>query len=223
MQNLNPNILIVDDDSRILKLLKQFLCKNNFSVSTANSTIEAKKLLDNIAFDLVILDVMLPEVTGLEFAKTIRSSGNFIPIVMLTALSEPQDRINGLESGASDYLTKPFEPKELLLRINNLISYHKRKVKIKYLGDSYYNMESKEFIKKNQRILLSSTEQKLLEMLIENEGETILREELSKLMGGLSPRSIDVQIARIRSKIEDDPKEPKYLKTIRNSGYALYT
>ena len=223
MQNLKPNILIVDDDSRILKLLKQFLCKHSFSVSTASSTTEARKLLDAIAFDLLILDVMLPEVTGLEFAKTIRSNGSSIPIVMLTAMSEPQNRIDGLESGASDYLTKPFEPKELLLRINNLINYHNRKAKVKYLGNSYYNLESKEFIKKNQRILLSSTEQKLLEIFIENEGDTILREELCKIMGGLSPRSIDVQIARIRNKIEEDPKEPKYLITIRNSGYALYT
>lgn len=223
MQHLSHKILIVDDDSRILKLLKQFLCKNNFSVSTANSTIEAKKLLDSDTFDLVILDVMLPEITGIEFAETIRARENFIPIVMLTALAEPQDRIRGLEAGASDYITKPFEPKELLLRINNLISNHSRKSKVKYLGDSYYNLESKEFIKKNQRVILSSTEQKLLELLIEKEGRTILREELSKIMGGLSPRSIDVQIARIRSKIEEDPKEPKYLITIRNSGYALYT
>lgn len=223
MQHLSHKILIVDDDSRILKLLKQFLCKNNFSVSTANSTIEAKKLLDSDTFDLVILDVMLPEITGIEFAETIRARENFIPIVMLTALAEPQDRIRGLEAGASDYITKPFEPKELLLRINNLISNHSRKSKVKYLGDSYYNLESKEFIKKNQRVILSSTEQKLLELLIEKEGRAILREELSKIMGGLSPRSIDVQIARIRSKIEEDPKEPKYLITIRNSGYALYT
>jgi two-component system phosphate regulon response regulator OmpR len=224
MPDYTAHILIVDDDSRILVLLKQFLHKNNFLVSTAGSVIEAKDLLKLSNYDLIILDVMLPQITGLDFAKIIRNSSNNIPIVMLTALSEPDDRVKGLEAGASDYLVKPFEPRELLLRINNLINHFRKEKNTRRFGSScnYYNFDSKEFIKSDQVVRLSSTEQKLLEILINCAGKTILREELSKIMGGLSLRSIDVQITRIRSKIEDNPKEPKYLKTVRNEGYALY-
>lgn len=220
------HILVVDDDNRILKLLKKFLCKNGFQVSTAIDSEQAGQLLKSSVFDLIILDVMLPNITGFDFARTIKSSGYAVPIVMLTALSEVSNRIEGLEAGASDYLTKPFEPRELLLRINNLINnstIHKREQKIKRLGNNYYNLESKEFIKKDQPVQLSSTEQKLFEILISRNGQAVTREELSEVMGGLSLRSIDVQIVRIRSKIEDDPKQPKYLQTIRNKGYALYS
>ncbi|HJD56195.1 MAG TPA: response regulator transcription factor [Rickettsia endosymbiont of Pyrocoelia pectoralis] len=225
MQEYKAHILIVDDDNRILALLKQFLNKNEFLVSTASSAIEAENLLKTSNYDLIILDVMLPEITGLDFATTIRDAGSNIPIVMLTALSEPDDRVKGLESGASDYVTKPFEPRELLLRINNLINNYnssKRDKNIIKFGNNFYNIATKEFTKNNQILTLSSTEQKLLEIFIERPGISISRLELSKIMGGLSERSIDVQITRIRNKIEDNPKEPKYLKTVRNEGYALY-
>ncbi|WCR57158.1 MAG: Transcriptional regulatory protein OmpR [Rickettsia asembonensis] len=168
---------------------------------------------------------MLPEITGIDFATTIRDAGNNIPIVMLTALSEADDRVKGLEAGASDYITKPFEPRELLLRINNLINNYnnfKKETNIIKFGNNFYNFDTKEFTKNDQIISLSSTEQKLLEILIKNSGKSTSRFELSKIMGGLSMRSIDVQITRIRSKLEDNPKEPKYLKTVRNEGYALY-
>ncbi|CAG2168434.1 unnamed protein product [Oppiella nova] len=207
MQDSKPHILVVDDDHPL-------------------STKEAKSLLQYFIYDLIILDVMLPGINGIDFVKTIKSNKSETPIVMLTALSEIDDRIRGLESGASDYITKPFEPRELLIRIRNLINNYnnyKKEQKIKRLGNSYYNLESKEFKKKDKVILLSSTEQKLLEILISSNGQTISRDELSTLMGNYSIRSIDVQIVRIRSKIEDDTKEPKYLKTIRNEGYALYT
>ncbi|MCC8418015.1 MAG: response regulator transcription factor [Rickettsia endosymbiont of Bryobia graminum] len=230
MLNHKLNILVVDDDIRILKLLQQFLQNNDFSVSVAINVTEAKQLLNSFTYDLIILDVMLPNITGLEFASIIRSTGNNIPIVMLTALSEASDRVKGLESGASDYMTKPFEPKELLLRINNLVRKNNtylqnnpNNITVKYFGNNYYNFSSKEFKKNNQPVQLSSTEQKLLELLLENSGQIFSREDLSKLMGGISPRSIDVKITRIRSKIEDNPKEPKYLRTIRNGGYAIYT
>jgi len=226
MKKSEPHILIIDDDTRILKLLKKFLCQNGFLVSVAVSATEATELLKYFIYDLIILDVMLPKITGLDFAKTIKSTHEKMPIFMLTALSEPADRIKGLEAGASDYLTKPFEPIELLLRIRNLIdnyNQNKEDPKIKHFGNNVYDFNSKIFTKKNQNIDLSSTEQKLLEILIEGERETLSREELSSKMGGLSLRSIDVQIVRIRSKIEDDPKNPKYLKTIRNQGYVLYT
>lgn len=224
MQEHRAHILIVDDDTRILALLKQFFNKNEFLVSTAVSAIEAKDLLKTSNYDLIILDVMLPRITGLDFATTIRDAGSNIPIVMLTALSESADRVKGLEAGASDYVIKPFEPRELLLRINNLINnYNPKKEKsITKFGNNFYNYNTKEFTKNDQIIPFSSTEQKLLKIFIERLGTSISRFELAKIMGGLSERSIDVQITRIRNKLEDNPKEPKYLKTVRNKGYALY-
>lgn len=226
MTDHRPHILIVDDDNRILKLLSKFLSQNNFLTSSATSVKEAKELLQYFIYDLIILDVMLPGITGLDFARSIKSAGNNTPIVMLTALSEPDDRVKGLEAGAGDYLTKPFEPKELLLRIRNLIELHNQNKKehvIKRFGNNYYDFTTKDFTKQGEVIKLSSTEQKLLEILIENSGKALSRQELSERMGGLNDRSIDVQIVRVRNKIEDDPKEPKFLKTIRNEGYVLYT
>lgn len=221
-----PHILIVDDDNRILKLLKKFLTQNNFLVSTSASATEASKLLSSFIYDLIILDVMMPKITGIDFAQRIRSSGILMPVVMLTALSEPEDKIRGLESGASDYVTKPFEPRELLLRINNLINSHKRFKKeqeVIRFGNNIYNLITKVLIQNGTDIKLSSAEEKLLDTLIESENKVISREELSSKLGGLNLRSVDVQIVRLRNKIEPDPKNPKFLKTIRNKGYVLYT
>ncbi len=221
-----PHILIVDDDNRILKLLKKFLTQNDFLVSTSASATEASKLLSTFIYDLIILDVMMPEITGIDFAQRIRSSGVMMPVVMLTALSEPEDKIRGLESGASDYVTKPFEPRELLLRINNLINSHKRFKKeqetIRF-GNNTYNLITRVLIQNGTDIKLSSAEEKLLDTLVESENKVISREELSAKLGGLNLRSVDVQIVRLRNKIEPDPKNPKFLKTIRNEGYVLYT
>ena len=225
MRDDKPHILVVDDDTRIIKLLKKFLQQNNFLVSTAISSTEAFELLENFVFDLIILDVMMPEITGLEFAEKIRESKKALPIVMLTALSEPEDRVKGLEAGAKEYLTKPFEPKELLLRINNLITSHnlyKKEQQIARIGNYLYDLSTKNLTSNDQIVALSSTEQKLLDLLIASRNEVISRDDLSVKMGGLNPRSIDVQIVRLRNKLEPDPKIPKYLKTIRNLGYALY-
>jgi two-component system phosphate regulon response regulator OmpR len=225
MKSSKFHILIVDDDNRILKLLKQFLQQNNFLVSTATSAKEAFELLENFIFDLIILDVMMPEITGLEFAEKIKAAGKTLPIIMLTALSEPEDRIKGLEAGAKDYITKPFEPRELLLRINNLIDSHniyQKEQKITRIGNCVYDLSTKNLSCDNQDIPLSSTEQKLLDLLIKSTNQTITRDDLSIQMGGLNPRSIDVQIVRLRNKLEPDPKNPKYLKTVRNLGYVLY-
>ena len=224
--NKKPHILIVDDDSRILKLLKKFLTQNDFLVSTSTSAVEAAELLANFTYDLIVLDVMMPEVTGIEFATKIKDSGSVMPIVMLTALSEPEDRIKGLESGANDYVTKPFEPRELLLRINNLINshnLHKKEQEIARFGNNYYNLVTKELRQNDKHIKLSSSEEKLLDTLIASDGNVISRDDISEKMGGLNPRSVDVQIVRLRNKIEPDPKAPKFLKTIRNQGYVLYT
>lgn len=226
MINYTPHILIVDDDTKILKLLRKFFEQNNLLVSTAESVQEAKLLIERFVYDLIILDVMLPNITGLEFAKTIKSSGSSVPIVMLTALSEPADRVTGLEAGASDYLVKPFEPKELLIRVRNLIDNFKASRKeenIKRFGASYYNFSTKELVKKQQAVFLSATEQKLLEILLEANSNVVTREELSRAMGGLNLRSVDVQIVRLRNKLEDDPKMPKYLRAIRGQGYAFFT
>lgn len=221
-----PHILIVDDDKRILQLLKQFLEKSGYNVSMALSVDEAKELMEYFVFDLLILDVMLPGVTGVEFAATIKGNKVHVPIILLTALSEIEDKVKGLEAGADDYLSKPFDPRELLLRTKNLIEiygYNRLKQNRVQFGDCNYNLETKELIKNNSLVSLSSTEQKLLEILIESKQKPLSREELSLAMGGLNERSIDVQIVRLRSKIENDPKKPQFLQTIRNAGYALYS
>lgn len=226
MTEEKPHILIVDDDKRILKLLKQFLVNSGYYVSSAESVEEAEKYMEYFIFDLLILDVMLPGVTGVEFAATIKGNKVHVPIILLTALSEVEDRVKGLESGADDYMSKPFDPRELLLRTKNLIEiygYNKKISQTISFGDSVYNMNTKEFSKSGENISLSSTEQKLLEILIECNKKPISREELSKKMGGLNERSIDVQIVRLRSKIENDKSKPKYLQTIRNEGYVLYS
>ncbi|MGI4775615.1 MAG: response regulator transcription factor, partial [Janthinobacterium lividum] len=210
MQTILPHILIVDDDSRILKLLEEFFNQNNFLVSTAGSAFEAEELLSYFIFDLIILDVMLPRITGIEFAKNIKASGNTMPIIMLTALGDPEDRIRGLEAGALDYLTKPFEPKELLLRARNLVeSYrqHKREKSVINFGNNYYNLDTKILTKNGQNIKLTNAEQTLLEIFVKNSGRIISREEISNNIGEPSLRSVDVQIARIRIKIENNPKE----------------
>lgn len=224
---LTPHILVVDDDARILELLKQFLSKNNYVVSTASSAREAEDLLLEFSFDLMMVDVMMPEVTGIEFARKIKDQKANVPIILLTALSEPEDKVKGLESGADDYVTKPFDGKELLLRAQNLIDLYgqnKKSNQIYKFGNIYYDIDKKNLYDNasEKPIKLSSTEKKLLEILINYKGEPLSRERLSNLMGGLNDRSIDVQIVRLRSKIEDDPKEPRYLQTIRNEGYVLY-
>jgi two-component system phosphate regulon response regulator OmpR len=226
-QSSKPHILIVDDDIRILKLLKQFLSQNGYLVSTATSSKEAEIYLNEFIFDLVMLDVMMPEVTGIEFARTIKENKIHVPIILLTALSEPEDKVRGLEAGADDYITKPFEAKELLLRTKKLIDlygYNKKSSNIIKFGTRLYDLNKKNLYDNDEGtiIKLSSTEKKLLEILIEHQETILSRERLSNLMGGLNERSVDVQIVRLRSKIENDPKQPRFLQTIRNEGYVLY-
>lgn len=221
-----PHILIVDDDVRILKLLKQFLQKNNYLVSTTSEPKKTFELIDNFHFDLIILDVMMPDITGHELAEKIKSQDHNMPIVMLTALSEPEDRIKGLEIGANDYITKPFDPRELILRINNLISMRTQRnleEDVVRFGNNQYNLKTCTLTKNDETINLSSTELQLLNVFINAKNAIISREEISKQMNIASERSVDVQITRLRNKIENDPKNPQFLKTIRNKGYVLYT
>ena len=222
MDSLN-HILVVDDDDRIRSLLKEYLNENNFLVSTAQNSEEAKIKLNHFKFDLIVLDVMMPGQSGYELTKEIKNDKS-PPIILLTAKGEVENRIKGLELGADDYIGKPFEPKELLLRINNIIS---KKFKINIgktytVGNAVIDL-NKMIIKlnSNQR-KINVTEKKILMEMLSNPGKTYSRSQIGELSGILQERSIDVMITRLRQKIEIDPKNPKYLQTIRGSGYVLW-
>ena len=223
MENKKNHLLVVDDDDRIRNLLKDFLKNNNFMVSTAIDAEKAKTKLDFLKFDLIILDVMMPGKNGYELTKEIKKN-QMTPIILLTAKGEVENRIKGLELGADDYISKPFEPKELLLRINNIISKESRldENKIHQIGSALVNL-NKMFIelkKSTKKINLS--EKKVLIEMISNPGKTYTREKIGVISGIKQERSIDVMITRLRQKIEIDPKKPKYLQTIRGSGYVLW-
>ncbi|HJK86303.1 MAG TPA: response regulator transcription factor [Candidatus Megaira endosymbiont of Nemacystus decipiens] len=221
-----PHVLIVDDDSRILKLLKSFFNQNNYLVTTTTTPTDVSNLINYYAFDLIILDVMMPEISGKELATKIKkTSYSDIPIIMLTAMSEQDDIIEGLKCGANDYIAKPFDPRELLLRAQNLIKfYHLSKKNKEFIqfGVNTYNTVTKTLTRNNKKISISSNDIKLLDIFINEINKVISRDELSVKLGSLNPRSIDVQIVRLRKKIEADPKYPDHLKTVRNQGYAFY-
>ena len=222
MDNLN-HILVVDDDDRIRNLLKEYLEEKNFLVSTAQNSEEAKIKLGHFKFDLIVLDVMMPGQNGYELTKEIKCN-ICPPIILLTAKGEVANRIKGLELGADDYLGKPFEPKELLLRINNIIS---KKVKIdiekKYsVGKAIIDLNKMIIKLSNSQNKINVTEKKILMEMLANPGKTYSRSQIGEISGILQERSIDVMITRLRQKIETDPKNPKYLQTIRGSGYVLW-
>ncbi len=223
MEKNKIHILVVDDDDRIRNLLKEYLNSKELIVSTANDADQAKKRLEIFKFDLIVLDVMMPGQSGYELTKEIRNKFN-IPIILLTAKGEVENRIKGLELGADDYLGKPFEPKELLLRINNIISKNKSlELKKNYLlGTTEVNL-NKLTIKSNNKIKkINLAEKKVLVEMLSNPGKTYSREEIGKISGISQERSIDVMVTRLRQKIEINPKNPKYLQTIRGSGYVLW-
>ena len=219
-----PHILIVDDDKRILELINDYLIKNNFMVSIANNAMEARKKIENIEFDLIILDIMMPGESGLKLTSSLKKNNFKTPIVLLSALGKPEDRIKGLEIGASDYLPKPFEPKELLLRMNNLIQKNKfdSKKKIIKFGPYTFNLKN-EILKKNgKNFILTSSETRLLCILAKNDGKPIFRDNLSKILNIPSTsRALDVQVTRLRNKIEGNKKFPSYIQTGRGRGYVL--
>jgi two-component system phosphate regulon response regulator OmpR len=223
MEN-KPHILIVDDDNRICKLLKQFFTREGFLASTAYDVEEAKEHISYFIYDLIILDVMLPGITGLDFAKTLKGQGDNIPIILLTALGEAEHRISGLEAGADDYLVKPIEPRELLLRAKNLIDLYGQTKNTNqiHFGNNIFDINTKELKKNGNIIHLTTAEAKLLEMFLSRYANPISREDLAAFMGGLNERSVDVSIVRLRGKIEDDSKNPRHLQTIRNEGYVFY-
>ena len=222
MNNDDPHILVVDDDDGIRNLVKQFLNKNNFLVTTAINAEDAENKIKFIKFDLIVLDVMMPGKSGINFILDNKNIGT--PIILLTAKGEPDDRIEGLEVGADDYLPKPFEPRELTLRIKKILNRSRVK-DIKRLIE-FENLKidlNKHYIHKNEiKHKINSTEKIILENMIRSPGEIFTRESIGKLINLNKERSVDVIITRLRKKIEDDPKNPKYLQTIRGEGYVLW-
>ena len=222
MDNLT-HILVVDDDDRIRNLLKEYLNDNNLIVSTAQNAEEAKIKLNHFNYDLIVLDVMMPGQNGYELTKEIKK-GNSIPIILLTAKGEVENRIKGLELGADDYIGKPFEPKELLLRIKNIINKStKLDLKSKHLiGSAEIDLNKMTISFKNKIRKINNSEKKVLIEMLANPGTTYSREEIGKISGIVQERSIDVMITRLRQKLELNPKNPKFLQTIRGSGYVLW-
>ncbi len=221
--NKNSHILIVDDDNRIRELIKEYLEEKNFIVSTANDAEEASEKIKLVDFEIIVLDIMMPGESGLALTKKLRKNIS-TPIILLTAKGEVDDRIIGLESGADDYLVKPFSPKELLLRINNILKKTKEEIleeKIK-IGENLLNLKKMIIEKNGKTIKLNGTEKKLLEKMILSKGKTFSREEIGKIINISKERSVDVMITRLRQKLEYDPKNPQYLQTVRGSGYVLW-
>ena len=223
MENNKKHILVVDDDDRIRNLLKDYLNNNNFLTSSAKDGNEAMEKISVFEFDLIVLDVMMPGKSGFELTKEIKKD-NDIPVILLTAKGEVENRIKGLEYGADDYLGKPFEPKELLLRINNIIK-KKQKAdinKIYKLGSASIDLSKLKINLNNNIYKVNSKEKNVLIEMLGNPGKTFSREEMIKISGINNERSIDVMITRLRQKIENDPKNPKYLQTIRGTGYVIW-
>ena len=223
MAQNKSHILVVDDDDRIRDLIKQYLIDNSFIVSTASNADKAKKLISQFKFDLIVLDVMMPGQNGFDLTKELKKSSNF-QIILLTAKGEVENRIVGLELGADDYLSKPFEPKELLLRIKNIISKSK-KIKLKNVskvGFAEIDLNKMSIKLKGEINKLNNAEKKILVEMLSNPGKTYSRLQIGELADISQERSVDVMITRLRQKIELDPKKPKYLQTIRGSGYVLW-
>ena len=223
MDNKKTHILVVDDDDRIRNLLKEYLNENEYIVSTAENAENAKVKLTQFKFDLLVLDIMMPGQNGYDLTKEIKKNIN-IPIILLTAKGEVENRIKGLELGADDYIGKPFEPKELLLRIKNIINKNNKiDLNTKHLiGNAQIDLNKMVINLEEKNRKINSSEKKVLIEMLSNPGKTYSREEIGKISGISQERSIDVMITRLRQKIETNPKNPKYLQTIRGSGYVLW-
>jgi two-component system phosphate regulon response regulator OmpR len=230
MMELQPHLLIVDDDERIRGLLQKFLIRNGFLVSAARDAAHSRRILEGLDFDMIVLDVMMPGEDGVSLTKAIRETSS-TPIMLLTAKGETEDRIAGLEAGADDYLAKPFEPKELLLRINAILrrmpeaSDVDTAPKFLSLGPIRYDIERGEMWQGDDLVRLTATESQLMKIFSATPGEPISRaklvEDLGRDRGQAQERAVDVQITRLRRKIETDPKQPRYLQTVRGAGYML--
>ena len=223
MKKFKAHILVVDDDDGIRNLVKQYLNENNYLVTTAFNAEDAKKKVETIKFDLIVLDIMMPGKSGLEF--TVENKDKlYTPIILLTAKGEAEERIHGLEIGADDYLAKPFEPKELTLRIKNILNKTKSK-NIKRLiefGSVKIDLSKNLIFSNNKEFKINNTEKTILEFMINSPGKSFSRDEIGKIIKLDKERSIDVIITRLRKKIEKDPKNPKFLQTLRGEGYVLW-
>ena len=226
METQTAHILVVDDDTRLRALLQRFLRESGFLVSAAKSAAEARMMLKQYVFSLLVVDIMMPEESGLSFLSKLRQEDR-VPVILLTAMGEAGDRIAGLETGADDYMPKPFEPKELVLRIKNILrrtpAADMPKNTCLNFGSCRYDMETRELTAENGKVIhITPVEQALLSLLGHKSGQVFSRDRLAELLGaGQGPRSIDVQITRLRKKIEKDSKNPRYLQTIRGKGYML--
>ena len=223
MNKFDAHILVVDDDDGIRDLVKQYLNENNFLVTTANSAEDANKKIEVVKFDLIVLDIMMPGKSGLEFTRENKNAIN-TPIILLTAKGEVAERVEGLEVGADDYLPKPFEPKELVLRIKNILNKTKRRdlKRVIEFGSIKIDLNKHLIIKNSKEYKINNTEKIILEEMINSPGKTFSRDEIGRILNLDKERSIDVIITRLRKKIESDPKNPKYLQTIRGAGYVLW-
>ena len=223
MKKFEAHILVVDDDDGIRELLKKYLNEKNFLVTTAENAENAKEKISSIKFDLIILDIMMPGKSGLDFISVEKKKIN-TPVILLTAKGEVEERVKGLEVGADDYLSKPFEPKELVLRIRNIISKTKTKniKRIIEFNNIKIDLNKLSIEKFNESFKINNTEKIILEKMINSPGEIFSRDYIGNLIDIDKERSVDVIITRLRKKIESDPKNPKYLQTIRGSGYVLW-
>lgn len=217
-----PHLLVVDDDARLRELLRRYLSDCGFRVTTAADAAEARSKLASFAFDLVVLDVMMPGESGIELTRALRHDGS-TAVMLLTAMAEPEDRVNGLEQGADDYLAKPFEPRELVLRIRNLLQRRpaadvgSRDIRF---GGHRFDTNRGELYRGSDLVRLTAAEAGLLTLLAQRVGQAVSREELSLSLSG-NVRNVDVQMTRLRRKIERDPRFPRYLQTVRGTGYLL--
>ena len=223
MDKYLAHILVVDDDDRIRELVKQYLLENKFLVTTAKDAFDAKNKIEIIKFDLIVLDIMMPKKSGLELTSEIKKEID-LPIILLTAKGETSERVTGLEFGADDYLSKPFEPKELLLRIRNILSKTLQKNNVSKISIGNSNLDLNKLIinKNGKKYKINNTEKLILQKMIQSSGKVFSREEIGKLININKERSIDVIITRLRQKVETDSKNPQYLQTIRGSGYVLW-
>ena len=226
MTEQKAHILVVDDDDRLRSLLQKFLHEQGFMVTAATHAAEARRKMAWFMFDTIILDVMMPGETGFELLASLEDSQKR-KVLMLSAMGEAEDRIKGLETGAEDYLVKPFEPKELVLRVKNILrrnSVEREKSRIIAFGDFRFDLATSQLRRGDENIYLTSGEVLILKLLAENAGKPVSRDELSALMPGSgNERAVDVQITRLRKKIEDSEGKPLYLQTVRGAGYVLYT
>jgi two-component system, OmpR family, phosphate regulon response regulator OmpR len=219
------HILLVDDDRRIRELLTTYLKTNGFRVTAASNAAEARKALEGLAFDIIVLDIMMPGENGFDFATSLRGNGNAVPILMLSARSDASDRIQGLASGSDDYLGKPFEPEELLLRLRNLLRRsqpREEKIKAVKFGDCVFEIENGTLTKSGEALRLTGREKDILRLLAARPGQAVARVLLQPDGVSDDARAIDVQMNRLRQKIENNPANPVYLQTMRGQGYCLF-